>query len=159
MTRIRAFFLQIRALLYDDFLTRVGTPSPSPFSYAPASTACIYLCQQQEDRRCKVSSKLTIKTLEWRYWGNMKTPTWEIATQMIPTRQFPPRKLPPKKIPTQDKSHLDNFHPGKLPLGKFPPGQLPPGKFPPRQLPPGKLSPDNSHIGDSHLENFYLANC
>ena len=139
MTRIRVFFLQIRAFLYDDFLTRAGTPSPSPFSYAPASTARIYLCQQQEDRRCKVCSKLTIKTLEWRYWGNMKTPTWEIATRMIPTRQFPPRKLPPKEIPTQDKStwtfptqensHSENSH------------------------------PDNSHPENSHPDNSHLENC
>ena len=62
------FFPQIKALL-SDFLTRVGRPPPSLSNYVPASTACIYLCQQQEDRRsCEVCSKLTIKTLEWRYW-------------------------------------------------------------------------------------------
>ena len=62
------FFLQIRAFL-SDFLTRAGRPSPSPSSYAPASTTCIYVCQQQEDRRrCEVCSKLRIKTLESRYW-------------------------------------------------------------------------------------------
>ena len=46
---------------------------PSPSSYAPASTACTYPCQQQEDRkRCEVYLKLTIKTLEWGYWRHRR---------------------------------------------------------------------------------------
>ena len=59
------FFLQIMALSSIFFKKGRGDLPPSPSSYASTSTACIYLCQQQEDRkRYEVCSKLTIKKLE-----------------------------------------------------------------------------------------------
>ena len=60
MTTIKAFFLHIRGIL-SNVLTRAGGTSSLAIS---PSTGCIYLCQQQEDRkRCEVHPKLTIRTL------------------------------------------------------------------------------------------------
>ena len=63
MTTIRALFSKLGHFC-PIFQQKQG-PLPCPSNYVPASTAWIYLCQQQEDRkRCEVYSKLTIKTLE-----------------------------------------------------------------------------------------------